>query len=131
MNVFDIAQSVNDRLNGGDEGKFPVTFTVVNEILAAHKISGLLKGFARMVSEGDFDEEIMSRVRVFNDENLRRLIMFDDEDELSMMIHLHRSYANTRRTARIASIIIKMFGSVVFLGSAIVVGRMVRWLTSL
>ena len=37
MNVYEIAQKVNDRLNDGDESKFPTTLFVVAEFLYVTK----------------------------------------------------------------------------------------------
>ena len=53
MNLFELAHQVNDRLNGGDEGKFPITLIVVSEILYALEPINYFNSNTYWVSSGD------------------------------------------------------------------------------
>ena len=69
MNAFEAARLTNDRVNGGDENKFPVTLAVAGEIILFCKlISGVEVGIT-IISSGDVDQHIVFLVNELDDEN--------------------------------------------------------------
>ena len=84
MNVFDIAQSVNFRLNKGDESKFPKTLLVVSELLYALKPFDYFGCFTYMVSCGDVDNNIMDLIHIYEYE-------YENDDYLGSMIELQNT----------------------------------------
>ena len=69
MNVYEIAQKVNERLNGGDESKFPTTLLVVTEVLYALKPLNCFGSVTRVITYGgnNIDEYIMNHIDIFNE----------------------------------------------------------------
>ena len=110
MNVYELARKVHDRVNGGDERKFPKTLLVVAELLYASEPMNYLGWCTCSIARGDSDEDII------------RLCGGYDDDSLEENNRLHDSFNNMRQ------VIVEFKPSVVkglcvltlFLGSAVV-----------
>ena len=86
MNVYEIAQKVNDRINDGDESEFSTTLLVVTEFLYAFKPINYFGWATRGVACGDADEFIMDEISIYNEN--------DTNDSLGPMIELQDSFNN-------------------------------------
>ena len=77
MKVFKTAQPMNGRLNGGNESKFPVTLSIVSEIIVFRKLrlgDAKVLEATSFLSSGNVDGDIMF---LFNE--------LDDESKLKML----------------------------------------------
>ena len=77
MNVYEIAQEVNGRINSGDESKFSTTLLLVTEVLYACKPIDYFGLYTRGIECGVADEFIMERIG-----------NYDENDSLGPMIEL-------------------------------------------
>ena len=66
MNVFEVVQLTNDRLNGGNDSKFPVTLAIVGEIILS---AGRTKECIANIFSGDCDELIIYLINKLDDKN--------------------------------------------------------------
>ena len=79
MDVYEVAQEVNDRVNGGDESKYPTTLLLVTEVLYAFKPIDYFRFFTREVAYGAIDEFIMERIGDYNgDDSLGPMVELQD-----------------------------------------------------
>ena len=70
MNVFEVAQFANNRLNGGAVGKFPVTLATVNETAILHRVN----------------TKSLKDIIIINEDYIAYLInTLDNENELRML----------------------------------------------
>ena len=107
MKVFEIAQLMNDKLNGGSKSKFPVPLAIVGEILC---LCNLWLG-------GGVETPILSSG--FVDDHIRLLIdELDSENELKMIenvqnffeSHYRLEYERSRMLSKIQNIGIGLLG---------------------
>ena len=80
MNVFEVAQEVNDRVNDGDESKFPITLLLVAEVLYAFKPIDYFEFFTRQIAySGAIDEFVMERIGGYNEnDSLEPMVELQD-----------------------------------------------------
>ena len=71
MNVNELARKVHDRLNDGDESKFPKTLLVVAELLYAIEPINYFGWCTRTIARGDSDEGIIRFCGDYDDDSLK------------------------------------------------------------
>ena len=110
MNVNELARKVHDRVNGGDESRFPKTLLVVAELLYASEPINYFGWCTRTIARGDSDEGI---IRFCGDY---------DDDSLEEKNRIHDSSSNMRQeVVRFKSQVVKgLCVSTLVLGSAVV-----------
>ena len=75
MKVFETAQLMNDKLNGGNKRKFPVTLAIVGEIICICNLRFGCVGEAIFVlSSGIFDDHIGTLINDLDNENELKMI---------------------------------------------------------
>ena len=74
MDVYEVAREVHDRVNGGDESKFPKTLLVVAEFLYVCKPINYFGWCTRSIARGDSDEGIISACGDYYDDSLGPII---------------------------------------------------------
>ena len=126
MNVFELSHQVNDRLNGGDESKFSITLAIVNEILYYRKMVFSFKESVNLISRGDFDERISYIIDLENE--LKEMHPQPDMiNELTTSIWIQGIlFEPKRRVFKIISNIMKVSGTVLFLGFSFAAGCALR-----
>ena len=95
MNVYEIARKVNERLNGGDESKFPTTLLVVAEVLYASKPLDYFGSITHVITYGggdDIDEHIINLIRILNENNT--------DDYLGAVIELQNYFTTINHNIR-------------------------------
>ena len=70
MDLYEVARKVHDRVNGGDESKFPKTLLVVAEFLYVCKPINYFGWCTRIIARGDSDEGIISACGDYDDDSL-------------------------------------------------------------
>ena len=70
MNVHELARKVHDRVNGGDERKFPKTLLVVAEALYASEPINYFGWCTRSIECGYSDESIVRFCGDYDDDSL-------------------------------------------------------------
>ena len=110
MNVYEVARKVHDRVNGGNESKFPKTLLVVAEALYASEPINYFGWCTHSIECGDSDESI---VRFCGDY---------DDDSLEEKNRIHDSFNNMRQeVVGFKSLVVKgLCVSTLVLGSAVV-----------
>ena len=115
MNTFEAARLTHDRVNGGDENKFPVTLAIVTEIILLCKIRlSLVESAISVISSGAVDGHVMFFIGEL-----------DDESELKMMENVQNFFAPRLRLARNINSIIRKLKMIGFLGLALIVLRLI------
>ena len=76
METFGIAQLMNDKLNGGNESKFPVTLAIVSEIICVSNLQfgGDVEDGVSFLSSGIFDDHIGALINDLDNENELKMI---------------------------------------------------------
>ena len=76
MKVFKIAQLMNDKLNGGNKSKFPVTLAIVGEIicLCNLRLGGGVETPKSFLSSGFVNDHIRLLINKLDNENELKMI---------------------------------------------------------
>ena len=89
MKAFETAQLISDRLNGGNESKFPVTLAIVSEIIVLCKLrlgADKVEEVKSLLSSSIADDQIMFLINDLDDESELRMVknvqnFFETNDE--------------------------------------------------
>ena len=90
MNVYEIARKVNDRLNDGNESKFPVTLLVVGEILYVMKPINYFGFIKHCINKRCYDDVIRDVIKDYNrnyDETNHFKAMIEMQNESRIVIN--------------------------------------------
>ena len=111
MDVYEIARKVHDRINGGDESKFPKTFLAVSGTLYVCEPINYFGWCTRSIARGDDDECIIK----FCDSH--------DDESPEGLTKIHKSFDESRQSIiEFKSLVVKGLCVSTFLLGATVVG---------